>query len=219
MVKKVQSSCRAFSLMELLTVVAIMGLLTLAALPAMSRSQAGSGVARGASDLSGALEMARVNAMALNTYVWVGVKTVAANDPQNADKTDKVLLVTMAAKNGRESDLESGELIPLVKPAQLQRVKLQKFGDTILSDSGRELDGVDDISEASLSPGFQYSGATAKGSYTQLVQFDPSGGVRIKTSLSRVIEIGIQPSLVADSKNIAIIQINGLTGQIRTFRP
>jgi len=61
-----------FSLVELLVVIAIIGLLTAFALPAFSSIGQARGVSEAAYQVSAAIELARSEAIARQTYVWLG---------------------------------------------------------------------------------------------------------------------------------------------------
>lgn len=62
----------AFSLTELLVVVAIVGVLSALSIPAMSSMKGAGDLTRAAYTVQDALEQARTYAMANNTYTWVG---------------------------------------------------------------------------------------------------------------------------------------------------
>jgi prepilin-type N-terminal cleavage/methylation domain-containing protein len=62
----------AFSLIELLTVMAIVALLLSLAFPAVSALKTADDITKAANDVAGALERAQAYAMANNTYAWVG---------------------------------------------------------------------------------------------------------------------------------------------------
>jgi prepilin-type N-terminal cleavage/methylation domain-containing protein len=64
-----------FSLVELIVVIAIIGILAVVTIPAFNQMQAGAGFARSLSDIQSLLEKARYEAMARNTYVWLAFQT------------------------------------------------------------------------------------------------------------------------------------------------
>lgn len=63
---------RAFTLIELMMVIAIMVLLTVLLVPAFNSLKGSGDITNAAYAISGALEQGRNHAMANNTYVWVG---------------------------------------------------------------------------------------------------------------------------------------------------
>src|ERR1700761_3327578 len=68
-----------FTLVELLTVIAVMSLLTAMSLPVMNSIKDSQNVSLGTASVSSALLRARAYAMAHDTYVWVGFYEEAAN--------------------------------------------------------------------------------------------------------------------------------------------
>lgn len=211
-----------FSLVELLVVMVISTMLAAFAIPAVSSLQGSTNI-NGCSDtLGGVLENARATAMARNTYVWVGVLEVASADAGNNERTNKVILSAVASANGEMADLAAGSVRPIMPPRELKNVHLAQFPADLLPDSGRETLGVDDISQGGLGSDSepanftQRIGETSR-TFTQLILFSPAGEARIKNTASRWIEIGLQPH-TGNRNNRAVLQINGLTGQVRTFR-
>jgi Tfp pilus assembly protein FimT len=216
-----------YTLVELLAVIAIMVALTVAAVPGVVGIMKGGNFTSNLNEVADCLQQARAAAMARNSYVWVGVLSVSANAPGNAGGPDKVLLAAVVGKNGQSSDLVQGNTVPLARGRVLKNVDLQQYGAQILASSGRQT-GADDISASALGAGatpYQFTckiGSETVGgqmpTFTKLIQFGPIGNARIMTTASRWIEIGMQAS--PDAKGaIGILQINGITGQVRIFRP
>jgi len=211
---------RGFSLLELLAVVALGMIMATLALPAVAQMRA-KDVGASAERLGGILENARAYAMSKNTYVWVGLLPVGAGEVANTEKLENLVIMVMSARSGREADLAAGNLQPIGKPTQLSRIKMQAPDDSVLSNEGRETLGNEDISSASLSASFRYRlpmAANQEREFTRIIQFSPTGEARIKAGASRTIEIGLHPA-IGDGSNFAILQVNGLTGAVRTFRP
>jgi len=217
------STKAGFSIIELLVVMAISTMLAALAIPAVNTLQSSGNINNISDSLNGVLENARATAMAHNTYVWVGILRVAASDTSNAEHLDKVVVSAVSSVYGEMSDLTSGSVRPIMPPRELKNVSLTQVPSEALSESGRETSGVDDISSSNLSSGsggasFKQRACGTERAFSQLIQFSPSGEARVKRTASRWIEIGLQPA-TGNQTNKVVVQINGLTGQMRTFRP
>jgi prepilin-type N-terminal cleavage/methylation domain-containing protein len=101
-----KSSChsRGFSLIELLSVMAIFTVMMALVVPAITGVKSGQDVARSAYDLAGLLEQARTYAIAHNTYVWVGFfeedGTQPSRKPAVAGNGGRIVVSVVASKDG-----------------------------------------------------------------------------------------------------------------------
>jgi prepilin-type N-terminal cleavage/methylation domain-containing protein len=94
---------RGFSLIELLVVMALIGLLVALTIPAMNSIKGAGNVTKAAYDIAGALEQARAYAMANNTYTWVGFFEEDASQPSATPATagtGRLVLSFVASKDG-----------------------------------------------------------------------------------------------------------------------
>ena len=105
--KKPISPCwqeHAFTLLELLAVIAIMVLVASLAIPAISGSKGAADVNKAVYDVAGTLEQARAYAITNNTYVWVGIAEVdqSQNSSASAQATGygRLALAAIASKDG-----------------------------------------------------------------------------------------------------------------------
>jgi prepilin-type N-terminal cleavage/methylation domain-containing protein len=208
----------AFSLLELLAVLALVVILAVVGLPAIASLSSGSHFTRNAYLLSETLQFARAKAMGENTYVWVGLLPQSAGDAGNVSGADRVVLLAVSARNGLASDLASGQVRAETRVRTLDRLRLGPIEASRLPAPGRETQDVDDLAASSLGAVTGTLGGK-KLTFALLVQFDPRGGARIKSTASKWIEIGLQPVGEGARSNAGVIQINGLTGQSRLFRP
>src|SRR5436190_23390251 len=97
----------AFTLIELLIVVGIMGVLLVLIAPAFTSIKSGTDVTSAAYTIKGVLDTARTYAKANNTYTWVGFKEEDVSQPSIAHGTDpctgcigRLVMSIVASKDG-----------------------------------------------------------------------------------------------------------------------
>src|SRR6266481_3122608 len=97
----------AFTLLELLIVVSIIGLLLVLIAPAFTTIKGGTDVTSAAYTIKGALDTARTYAKANNTYTWVGFYEEDVSQPSISHGSDpctgcvgRVVMSIVASKNG-----------------------------------------------------------------------------------------------------------------------
>jgi type II secretory pathway pseudopilin PulG len=219
----------AFSLVEILTVVAIASAMTVVALPAMSGLKSAGGLTKAAYDLAGSLEQARSYAVANNTYVFVGLSERDTAD-LTKEGTGRLLVVIMGSKDGtRDFGTSNSNLIPLAKARLIDNIHL---ADTLpntgnlarpeVTDEFRMGNSAWDTSNAFS---WTFKGVAAGCSFTKIVQFDPRGVASIPTTVASVpdwMEIGLveaKGSTVTTGKNCAALVVDGVTGSVRIYRP
>lgn len=130
----------AFSLIELLVVVAIIGLLAAFAVPAFNSIGQARGVSEAAYQIAATVEMARSEAITRQTFVWMGIQ------PQtNAGNLD--LRVGLVFSKDGTTNTNSTNLLPISRSLLFQRV------------------GVVDVTSSGFDVGTNLSGAFNLGSY------------------------------------------------------
>ena len=203
--KSHETACppRAFSLVELLTVIAILSVLMTVSAPVLSSFRRSGDVNSAVFNVSLLLEQARSYALANNVHVWVGFR----NDG------DSFSVASVAGVTGSSDDiLSSATFRPLMKPRKFANIKLASTsGFNGIALTAEELG-------PSTSLTFSQNVAGVPVIFDQVIEFGPNGGARLTSAaVPRWIQIGLQPSL-GDKQNDAAIQIAGLTGQVRIFR-
>jgi len=95
----------AFTLVELITVMAVIVVMMSFLVPAFTGIQGGRDATKAAYDVAGALEQARTYAMANNTYVWVGFfeedGSQLSTSPAATAGTGRVVMSVVASQNGK----------------------------------------------------------------------------------------------------------------------
>lgn len=199
---------RGFSLIELLSVIALIAILTTLAIPSLGGLRSAGAMNSAALNISLLLEQARTFAMANNTYVWVGFYEDSINGTLS--------VAAVSGTSGSVSDIGSANTLrPLIKPQLYENIRLQSVSGL----TGMEI--AESIENSNMT-GFEGRSGSALITFKNVLQFGPMGGCRIKPDYSsRWIQLGIQPIAgnYRNENNIAAVQIAGLTGQIRVFRP
>jgi prepilin-type N-terminal cleavage/methylation domain-containing protein len=198
-----------FSLVELLAVVAIIGIITAISLPALSTTQKASQIDATYSEIELNLAQARTYAMANSTYVWVGFSS--------NESTRTLTMAEIAGITGSPNDLNQvATHAPVLRPSSFRYFQIS---------SAASVEGVSSNAvDLSSSQGdtFQDTIAGNVVTFSNVLRFDPSGEVELPGSTSNstphFIDIGVQP-LNGPAANLAAFQIATLSGQVQLVRP
>ena len=210
----------AFTLIELLLVMAIIMLLMGVGIPAIASLAKGNQMNQALSEVAGLLEMARQQATAQNTYVWV-----AFNSPQGTD--NQVRVAVLASKSGSDLATWGTDDSTSANSAQTQLVvKPRTFNQVLLSGANGFNSKISSIPNSSASDlgaaafTIKVPGGTNE-IFNKAIQFTPSGEARNSANMAGIVELGLQPThgRVADPNNVAVVRVNGLTGQTHIYRP
>lgn len=197
----------AFTLLELLVVIAIMAVMAAVLLPALTGIKGAGDVNKSAYDIAGILEQARAYAMANNTFVWVGIfeedPTAPATTPATAG-TGRIVVATVASRDGTRGYEVTGTLSSPAwanynNGANLVAIgRLQRFENLHLAPLFSALPNQGGMSRPSVSSGnYQLGNAscasitpfdwppgkapgTGQYSFTKVINFDPQGVARIQ---------------------------------------
>lgn len=218
-----------FTLVELLTVVAIMCVLIALAVPALTSLAKGNQMNQSLIELSGMLEQARQYAISRNTYVWVALRP----NPSGPNG-DELSVVMLASKSGIDpSPWSSYGVVPgneidlAARPRTFDQIRFEEAGtftdSKIPSLSGKTTTTAAKNSPSQGSASFQVKlpGASSTSDFNRVIQFTPNGEARVSANVIDVIEFGVHPTRGSkgDENNVAVLRINGLTGQATVFRP
>jgi prepilin-type N-terminal cleavage/methylation domain-containing protein len=195
----------AFTLLELLIVVGIIGLLLALIAPAFTSIKDGWGVTSASYTIKGVLDTARTYAKANNTYTWVGLFEEDASQPSTNPATPgpgRLVMSIVASKDGSiiydptnlgQQDLTTS-LIQVGKLVKIDNVHLWTHTD---SPSGtgstfptrRNVAGtycIGDTTPANSTTPFGYPvgnpAPTAQYTFVKAIQFTPRGEARVNNS-------------------------------------
>jgi prepilin-type N-terminal cleavage/methylation domain-containing protein len=223
----------AFSLIELLSVMAIIGMLTAAVIPALNSIKSGGGVTSAAYDISSTLEQARAYAMANNTYVFVGLAEVSGTAAESGAQQSGSGRVVVAAAGSRDGTRSFGtgnaNLVPLSKLRRFDNVHL---ANTVPNQDNSSRPSVADdyragnvafVAERTF--GWPLAGNSPTYTFSKIIQFDPRGTASVQSSarhLPQWMEIGLVPTkgdTIVQSANYAALLLDGVTGSVKIYRP
>ena len=223
----------AFSLIELLSVMAIIGMLTAAVVPAVNSIKQGGGVSSAAYDISSTLEQARSYAMANNTYVFVGLAEVSGSTAESGAQqtgSGRVVVAAAGSKDGTRSfGASNSNLVALSKLRRFDNVHL---ANTVPNQDNSARPSVGDSNRAGNSAfvaegtfAWPLTASTPAYTFSKIIQFDPRGTASVQSSarhLPQWMEIGLVPTrgdTVVDSANYAALLLDGVTGSVKIYRP
>lgn len=197
---------RAFSLLELLAVVAILSLLLAMAGPAINSFATFGATNRSVADLTSLIEQARAVAMAKNTYTWLGL--VPSSGAGKEGVTAQLLLSPDGTGTGANA-------VPLTKKILLNQVKLDDAVPSLGSESSRPTASQMLPSNGGwliFSPTGDVQASTAANSSLDTLPSFVAGA-----AISRWIEIGLN-SYTARQGNETALQVSGLSGKMMVYR-
>jgi type II secretory pathway pseudopilin PulG len=207
---KQRERASAFTLLELLIVVGIIGLLLVLIAPAFTYIKGGTDVTSAAYTIQGVLDTARTYAKANNTYTWVGFYEEDVSQPSISHGADpclgcvgRLVLSIVASKDGTKlynpanpGSIDPTKLIQVTKLIKIDNMHLWTHTDTP-SGTGLSFDTRPNVQPASTycigdagppnsTTPFQYPvGNPAPGAqytFVKAIEFTPRGEARINNS-------------------------------------
>lgn len=222
-------SGRAFSLIELLTVVALVGILAVATVPAVSQLGKAGRDSQNLILVSGTLEKAREYAIGRNTYTWVSFQKLKSAPEQ------PIYMMAFASADGSKAGVSAnqayavsgntGDLVAIDRPQKLEDCSIEAAlpaGNTL---SLPAVSTQSFLTTASTGPTFNYANArlgAADSKFSYSVMFTPAGEARVSAALPESVEMVLVPlkgGTVADNAAASVIRVSGLTGRVKVYRP
>lgn len=214
----------AFSLIELLAVMAIIVTLSAVSVPAIQSVKGGSTINKAVADLSSTLELARTHAMANRTYVRVLLAEVPAGVNQ---MLPQIIAQPIYSANGTASgDMSVATEWPaLSKPLVMDDLSLF---DTM--DGSAPVNTSSDVTPMGLNVLGAKMAAVSRQignrnlNFTGVVQFSPTGEARVSfDEPARYIKIALDQPVAGNTtagrkKNPFILRLSGMNGSIRILR-
>lgn len=108
----------AFSLVELLVVVAVIALIATFSIPAFQSIGQSRGVGDAAASVAAAVELARTEAVARQTFVWLGLQNT------NKSGSQDLQVGIVYSKDGSSTNTATNNLQPVVRAQLIQRAGL-----------------------------------------------------------------------------------------------
>ncbi len=208
------SKARAFTIAELLTVIAIFAIVTAFAVGAFTHIGRSGSLGKAGHDLVGILEGARAHAVSHGTYTWVGLE-------QAAD--DELVVGVVASREGAAAPAAAG-LAQLGPVRRYRNTRLVALPD----DAAHRQNGDGVVALVSLTNGAIYPFAagphgaqTTFGAY--VIEFNRRGESRVASGrLYKTVEIALQESvqgMIRNPNDYVAIQLGGLSGVATLHRP
>ena len=216
-----------FTLVELLVVLAIIGLLAVLAAPAFTSISAAKGTTQASYQVAQLLELAHDQAVANQTYVWVGFANTTVSG------TPAMVMEAVSSLDGTGSNTVASNLKALSKPILVQNVNLVSF--TNLSSATKTLvtnvtGGSAPASVASNNSGFTMTTGGFTLANTTLT-FTPRGEALLEGNVATVYDYadGYDPLIdvsmsrnqggtsVSSVEDVSVI-LDGSTGVARIVR-
>lgn len=207
----------AFSLLELLAVIAITVTLMVVSGPSLGALNTAGGVNRAAADLAGVLELARSHAMARQTHVRVAFADLA---PGGRIPEGGVLLLVLASADGTvsSSDMaDSGRWLATGRPLVLRNFEIRDLLNAATPDtSGDALPSGSDLSVVSLVREVAGHGVVT---FDAFLQFDPGGQAAVKSGVpARHVKIALDRRGPQGGRNPVIVRLAGNNGAVNILR-
>jgi prepilin-type N-terminal cleavage/methylation domain-containing protein len=236
------NSTAAFTLLELIVVLAIMGTLALIGSMAFQGLQNANRFSQNVYQLADAIKLARSYAVANDTYVYLGVtETDQTQNPGSTPQvagTGRVDIGLVATKDGTAFDstnYNSSDLVLIRPAATLDMIHITNSLPAATSGGmARPSNNVNNLESGSALFATAFSlplgsnQGAGKYNFTLSIPFNPQGAITVNGSAVQYVEIDLVPCVgaaiptgptSANQGNQAALIVDGATGAITVYRP
>lgn len=207
-----------FTLIELLVVIAIFAILAAATVPSLSSLLGTKGVTRAAVDAASVLELARAEAMARRTYVYVGFENTS-----NALGNSELCIAAAASPDG--SSAATTGLLPLTRVVRLENVRQTNYAGLpqVVRAAATNATNSDDYASGMTSTGISFTNGRQIFS-SSMVVISPEGELLAEAGSPVFLErmhlglIGMRGTAPMTNDG-GVVTFDGGSGAISIIRP
>jgi prepilin-type N-terminal cleavage/methylation domain-containing protein len=212
---------RGFSLIEMLVAISVLGLLAVCTTPAFQALAKSRAMTQGAYDIAGLLELARNEAIARQTYVWVGFQ--ATNTVGNPE----IHAAAVYSLDGSGTNTSADNLSALSRVVKIRGAALSDWNSLKTDTRNLLSSGGVTASVATNSAGITFDVGRTSFQNRLSVTFTPRGEALLQgvvgpnDGYDRVIDISLREmhgSTVRPSADDAALIVDGSTGAVGILR-
>lgn len=216
--KGIPKSADGFTLIELLVVIAIFAILATLTVPSLPSLLGTRGVTRAAVDAAAVLELARTEAMARRTYVYVGFENTS-----NALGNPELCIAAAASPDG--SSAATAGLLPLTRVVRLENVRQTNYGGLpqVVRDAATNATNSEDYASGMTTSGITFTNGRQKFS-SSMVIISPEGELLAEAGSPVFLEkmhlglVGMRGT-VPMTNDGGVVTFDGGSGTISIIRP
>lgn len=211
--KQRHTNACAFSLIELLVVVAVIALIATFSIPAFQSIGQSRGVGDAADSVAAAVELARGEAVARQTFVWLGLQ----NETNSGNQDLRVGIV--CSKDGSSTNVAADNIQPVVRARLIQRAGLVDAAALVV---GTNISGTPSLHGNTAGGSFKVGNANFTNT---TITFTPDGEAMLKQSprdadgFDAAIAIGLRAfrGTTAMTNHDIVVLVDGSVGVPRIF--